>query len=147
MGTCQKPHPLQYSSFLASSSAADTAILESVSNAARFSSHRAFLTAFQAEGEGPQGGDTGDNGISKLTRWRSKHERTQEGYLCAAAGVKDGVAFTGCGEMPDPSGGEGRRWCYIEPDQAKVAGKSWGYCRKWSGWPDPKPKKTPGPVG
>mmetsp|Transcript_10959 Transcript_10959/g.33952 ORF Transcript_10959/g.33952 Transcript_10959/m.33952 type:complete len:187 (+) Transcript_10959:38-598(+) len=73
----------------------------------------------------------------RLTRWRQKHERTQEGFLCAAAGVRDGEAFTGCtDDLPAPDGTEGVRWCYIEPSVAKTAGKEWGFCRAWSGWPD-----------
>mmetsp|Transcript_60825 Transcript_60825/g.121919 ORF Transcript_60825/g.121919 Transcript_60825/m.121919 type:complete len:182 (-) Transcript_60825:54-599(-) len=80
----------------------------------------------------------------RLTKWPQKHERTQEGFLCAAAGVRDGQAFTGCTDnLPAPDGTEGARWCYIEPSVARAAGKDWGFCRTWSGWPD---EEDPGKV-
>ncbi|CAE7434312.1 hypothetical protein AK812_SmicGene12057 [Symbiodinium microadriaticum] len=78
-----------------------------------------------------------DSPLNNLAKFRSKHARTQDGYLCAAAGVKDEQAFTGCTDLPAPDGTNiGRKWCYIEPAQVETAGKEWGWCRAWTGWPD-----------
>ncbi|CAE7370966.1 unnamed protein product [Symbiodinium natans] len=90
-----------------------------------------------------------DSPLNNLAKFRSKHARTQDGYLCAAAGVKDEQAFTGCTDLPAPDGTNiGRKWCYIEPSQVEAAGvvlsagascllcfrfcfggKEWGWCR------------------
>ncbi|CAJ1354147.1 unnamed protein product [Effrenium voratum] len=78
-----------------------------------------------------------DSPLNNLAKFRAKHERTQDGFLCAAAGVKDEQAFTGCTNLPAPDGTNiGRKWCYIEPAQVETAGKTWGWCRAFTGWPD-----------
>ncbi|CAE7328988.1 unnamed protein product [Symbiodinium pilosum] len=45
-----------------------------------------------------------DSPLNNLAKFRTKHARTQDGYLCAAAGVKDEQAFTGCTDLPAPDG-------------------------------------------
>eukprot|EP00931_Biecheleriopsis_adriatica_P023282 TRINITY_DN14741_c0_g1_i1.p1 TRINITY_DN14741_c0_g1~~TRINITY_DN14741_c0_g1_i1.p1 ORF type:complete len:182 (-),score=34.55 TRINITY_DN14741_c0_g1_i1:7-552(-) len=92
------------------------------------------IEAEAEEGETPV---AKDSPLSNLAKFRAKHERTQDGFLCSAAGVKDEQAFTGCTDLPTPDGSNfGRKWCYIEPSQVQEAGRPWGYCRSWSGWPD-----------
>eukprot|EP00434_Breviolum_minutum_P005426 symbB.v1.2.004783.t1/scaffold274.1/size244435/24 len=69
-----------------------------------------------------------DSPLNNLAKFRMKHERTQDGFLCSAAG---------CTSLPTPDGTNiGRKWCYIEPSQVEEAGKTWGWCRAFSGWPD-----------
>lgn len=80
------------------------------------------------------GGDESLAQLAPLARWRSQHRRTKAGYLCAAAGVQNRIAFTGCTILPTPDNTDsGREWCYLEPQV--LAGlprgvRPWGYCAK-----------------
>eukprot|EP00747_Dinoflagellata_sp_TGD_P164388 gnl/TRDRNA2_/TRDRNA2_184266_c0_seq1.p1 gnl/TRDRNA2_/TRDRNA2_184266_c0~~gnl/TRDRNA2_/TRDRNA2_184266_c0_seq1.p1 ORF type:complete len:190 (-),score=28.23 gnl/TRDRNA2_/TRDRNA2_184266_c0_seq1:71-601(-) len=77
------------------------------------------------------GGSLGAEDLRLLTQWRQQYRRTINGYLCAAAGVKDGVAFTGCTNMPNDDGEGGREWCYLDSDLLQdlpPGAKRWGYC-------------------
>ena len=49
---------------------------------------------------------------------------SEDGRLCAAAFVQDRRSYTGCTDAPNPSGGSGRAWCYVE---AQACSASWEY--------------------
>jgi len=69
--------------------------------------------------------------LTMLTRYRSQHRRTMEGFLCSAAGVYNRKVFTGCYSGASPDGTEGKEWCYFEPEVADGlpdGSKNWGYC-------------------
>ena len=38
----------------------------------------------------------------------------EDGRLCAAAFVQNRRSYTGCTDAPNPVGGSGRAWCYVE---------------------------------
>lgn len=83
--------------------------------------------AQQAELTGPAAG------LRSLALHRQQHRRTLEGFLCAAAGVQNRAAFTGCTDMKTPDGDSGDDWCWLEPQV--IAGlpagaRRWGKCAK-----------------
>lgn len=66
-------------------------------------------SAKQLEGMNP--GAAGNDMLAKLTEFRSRHRRTIDGRLCAAAFVHDGQTFTDCTNVRSPEGTAGKRTC------------------------------------
>jgi predicted nuclease with TOPRIM domain len=58
---------------------------------------------------------------------RRKKRYTEDGRLCAAAFVQDGVTYFDCTSARAPDGSlKNREWCYVE---IGTKGSSWAYCK------------------
>ena len=57
---------------------------------------------------------------------------SEDGRLCAAAFVQDRRSYTGCTDAPNPSGGSGRAWCYVEAQACSAAWVS--VCMAFHDW-------------
>lgn len=69
--------------------------------------------------------------LERLSYYRSRHRRLQDGRLCASVFRHDNVLYSGCTSVPPPgnSSVSGKEWCYVNEQLLDQAGKlDWGFC-------------------
>ncbi|CDJ44191.1 hypothetical protein ETH_00010425 [Eimeria tenella] len=74
------------------------------------------------------GGAQGGALLQQLTEFRSRHRKTVDGRLCAAAFVHEGQTFTDCTDTRSPEGSSGRQWCYLEVQLLGKGPRDWAFC-------------------